>query len=98
MHKRMVVTRVIVLAGTLAGCAGLNPQQDVGWTAFHECQPAAPSAMLEDLLQGGRVSYATREGVDFSVMKACMERHGYACDIGSPTGARPHTHCYPKTS
>jgi hypothetical protein len=98
MHTRTIVVRLIVLAATLAGCAGLNPRQDAGWTAFHECQPAAPSAMLEDLQLAGRVGYMTREGVDFSSMKACMEQRGYVCDIATTASGRPHTHCYPKTS
>jgi hypothetical protein len=87
-----------MLVAVLAGCAGLNVQQEAGWVAFHDCQPAAPSAAMEDLSQNGRVNYRTREGSEFSVMKACMEQRGYRCDLGLTIGARPHTHCYPGSS
>jgi len=40
----------------LAGCAGLNPRPEAGWVAFHDCQPVAPSAAMEDLLVSGRVN------------------------------------------
>ena len=92
------LTCVLALAVALAGCGGLTVNQEAGWTAFHECQQGSNSAALEDLLQGGRVNYRTQEGLDFSLMKACMERHGYDCDLGVAIGARPHTYCYPKTS
>jgi hypothetical protein len=42
------------------------------------------------------VSCRTREGSEFSVMKACMEQRGYHCDLGVAIGARPHTHCHPR--
>jgi hypothetical protein len=90
-----VIAAVLVAAG-LAGCAGLSPGQDASWVAFHACQTAAPSAALEDLHPNGRVSYRTREGSEFSVMKACMEQRGYHCDLGVAIGARPHTHCHPR--
>jgi hypothetical protein len=89
---------VVLLAAVVAGCAGLTPAQDAGWRAFHDCQAIAPSAALEDLLQGGRVNYRTQEGVEFSAMKACMEQRGFVCDLGLTIGYRPHTHCYPRTS
>jgi hypothetical protein len=85
---------LLALAG-LAGCAGLGPHQEAGWTAFRACQPAAPSAAMEDLLVGGRVHYRTQEGVEFSAMKACMEQRGYRCDLGLTIGSRPHTYCHP---
>jgi hypothetical protein len=88
----------VALGLMLAGCAGLTAQQDAGWVAFHACQQGSASAALEDLLVGGRVNYRTQEGVEFSAMKACMERHGYSCDLGLAIGSRPHTHCYPKAS
>jgi hypothetical protein len=87
-----------LVAGDLAGCAGLSVEQEQGWLAFHACQRVASSAALEDLLEGGRVNYRTQEGSEFSAMKACMERRGYACDLGLAIGSRPHTHCYPKTT
>jgi hypothetical protein len=86
------------LATVLTACAGLTPQQDAGWVAFHACQPAAPSAALEDLLTTGRVHYWTQEGREFGSMKACMEERGYQCDIGVTIGTRPHTYCHPRTS
>ncbi|PYM20785.1 MAG: hypothetical protein DMD78_19890 [Candidatus Rokuibacteriota bacterium] len=87
----------VVLTAAVAGCAGLTPEQDRGWTAFHACQStAAPSATMEDLLVTGRVHYWTQEGVDFSAMKACMQQGGYSCDVGVTIGMRPHTYCYPK--
>jgi hypothetical protein len=90
-------TRVAVLAVvSLAGCAGLTPGQEQGWTAFHDCQQVAPSAALEDLTD--RVNYRTQEGVDFTAMKACMESRGYVCDLGLSIGFRPNTHCYPRPS
>jgi hypothetical protein len=92
------LTWTTMLGFALAGCAGLTSGQDAGWQAFHACQPTASSAALEDLQQGGRVNYRTQEGVDFSVMKACMERRGYDCDLGVAIGSRPHTYCYPKAS
>ena len=96
---RRLVGVVVLLAGALAGCAGLNVAQEQGWLAFHDCQrTAAPSAALEDLLEGGRVNYRTQEGVEFSAMKGCMERRGYACDLGVAIGFRPYTRCYPRTS
>ena len=88
----------LALAASLAGCGGLTVQQAAGWDAFHACQQGPSSAALEDLQLGGRVNYRTQEGVDFSLMKACMERRGYACDLGMAIGTRPHTYCYPKTS
>jgi hypothetical protein len=93
-----VLTVVLGLTMVLAGCAGLTPQQDAGWAAFHACQQGSASAALEDLLVSGRVNYRTQEGVEFSTMKACMERQGYSCDLGLAIGSRPHTHCYPKAS
>jgi hypothetical protein len=86
------------LATLLAACAGLTPQQDAGWVAFHACQPSARSATMEDLLTSGRVHYWTAEGVEFGSMKACMEQRGYDCDIGVTIGTRPHTYCYPRVS
>jgi hypothetical protein len=91
-------TAPLVLAVGLIGCASLTAQQDAGWTAFHACRAEAPSAVLEDLFVTGRVGYFTREGVDFSHMKACMEQRGYACDVGTEIGSLPVTHCYPRTS
>ena len=88
----------IVLMASLAGCAGLTPKQDAGWTAFHACQTGMSSAALEDLQQGGRINYRTQEGIEFSTMKACMERQGYSCDLGVMIGSRPQTYCYPKAS
>jgi hypothetical protein len=95
---RATSTVVLVTAG-VAGCAGLNVGQEQGWVAFRDCQKGAPSATLEDLSPSGRVHYQSLEGVDFSSMKACMERGNYACDLGGPMiGSRPHTLCYPKVS
>jgi hypothetical protein len=88
----------VALAASLAGCGGLTAAQDAGWTAFHQCQQSSSSAALEDLLVGGRVNYRTQEGVDFSTMKACMERQGYDCDLGLTIGSRPNTYCYPRAS
>ena len=90
--------RAAGLALVLAACAGLTPQQDAGWVAFHACQPSARSATMEDLLTGGRVHYWTQEGAEFGAMKACMEERGYLCDIGVTIGTRPHTYCYPRVS
>lgn len=90
-------TASLALLAALAGCATLTPQQDAGWAAFHACRSSAPSAVLEDLFVGGRVGYFTREGVDYGVMKTCMERQGYACDAGTEIGSLPVTHCYPRT-
>jgi hypothetical protein len=92
------LTSIAILAAALAGCARLTPSQDAGWQAFHACQQGTSSAALEDLLTSGRVNYRTQEGVEFSTMKACMERHGYACDMGVTLGSRPNTHCYPRAS
>jgi hypothetical protein len=92
------LTIVAAMAVLVAGCAGLTPLQEAGWGAFHACQQGMASAALEDLSVGGRVNYRTQEGVDFSLMKACMERHGYSCDLGLAIGSRPHTHCYPRAS
>ena len=88
----------LALAVSLTGCGGLTGKQEAGWDAFHGCQQGWSSAALEDLQPGGRVNYRTQEGVDFSLMKACMERRGYDCDLGVSIGARPNTHCYPRTS
>jgi hypothetical protein len=86
----------LVAALALAGCAGgLTSSQDAGWTAFHACQAAWPTASLDDLHPNGRVNYVTREGSEFSVMKACMEQRGYRCDLGVTVATRPQTHCYP---
>jgi len=94
----MVRLACVVMLVTLgAGCAGgLTLQQEAGWVAFHDCQAGVWSAALDDLLVGGRVNYRTQEGLDFSAMKACMERRGYACDLGVTIGSRPQTYCYPK--
>jgi hypothetical protein len=94
MLKRLMCG--LALAASLAGCGGLTVKQEAGWDAFHGCQQGSSSAALEDLQLGGRVNYRTQEGLDFSLMKACMERRGYDCDIGVTGGARPNTHCYPK--
>lgn len=95
---RRLACALMLMAGGLAGCAGLNMQQEQGWQAFHDCQPTASSAALEDLSLSGRVNYRTQEGVEFTAMKTCMEARGYACDLGLAIGARPHTHCYPKST
>ncbi|SRR6266545_3942249 len=95
MMKRLMCG--LALAASLAGCGGLTVKQEAGWAAFHDCQQSSSSAALEDLQLGGRVNYRTQEGVEFSSMKACMERRGYDCDLGMAIGARPHTYCYPKT-
>jgi hypothetical protein len=92
------LTCAVLLAAGLAGCGGLTARQDAGWTAFHQCQQSSSSAALEDLLVGGRVNYRTQEGVDFSIMKTCMEQRGYSCDLGATIGSRPNTHCYPRAS
>ena len=93
------MTRVVALAlvtAVLGGCAGLTPQQEAGWTAFHACQAAWPTASLDDLHPtSGRVNYVTREGSEFGDMKACMEQRGYRCDLGVTVATRPQTHCYP---
>jgi hypothetical protein len=89
---------IILLAGVLGGCAGLTPNQDAGWVAFHACQPGAPSAAMDDILVTGRVNYRTQEGNEFSAMKACMEARGYRCDLGVTIGSRPQTYCYPGAS
>jgi hypothetical protein len=92
----------VVLAGAigLAGCAGasgLNVAQGEGWAAFQDCRgTVAPSAALGELRQSGVVTYETREGSEFSLMKSCMETRGYACDLGVGIGARPNTDCYPR--
>lgn len=96
MLKRL--TCGLALAASLAGCGGLTVKQEAGWAAFHDCQQGSNSAALEDLLQGGRVNYRTQDGLEFSLMKACMERRGYDCDLGVSIGARPNTYCYPRTS
>ena len=85
----------VVLAAGVAGCAGLTPQQDAGWAAFHACQASWPTASLDDLHPNGRVNYVTREGSEYGVMKACMEQRGYQCDLGVTVATRPQTHCYP---
>jgi hypothetical protein len=92
------LTGVMLVAAGLAGCGSLTPRQEAGWTAFHQCQQGSSSAALEDLLVGGRVNYRTQEGLEFSTMKTCMERHGYDCDLGVTLGSRPNTHCYPRAS
>ena len=97
-RTRMRFTSVVVLAlVSLAGCGGLTPRQQQGWTAFHDCQQVAPSAALEDL-RADRVNYRTQDGIEFTHMKACMESRGYVCDLGLSIGSRPHTHCYPRPS
>ena len=85
---RRLACAPMLVAGALAGCAGLNATQERGWLAFHECGRATTSsAALEDLDPGGRINYRTQEGTDFSAMKACMEARGYACDLGlAPPG------------
>jgi hypothetical protein len=88
----------LALAAIRAGCGGLNVREDAGGAAFHDCEKCSSSAALEELLPGGRVNYRTLEGLEFSSMKACMERRGYDCDLGVTIGARPNTHCYPRTS
>jgi hypothetical protein len=89
---------VLVLTLGVAGCAGLTTQQDAAWVAFHACQAAWPTATLEDLHPNGRVHYVTREASEFSLMRACMERHGYQCDLGPTIGSRPQTRCDPRPS
>ena len=84
-----------LLAVAVSGCAGLTPQQEAGWVAFHECQAAWPTASMDDLHPDGRVNYVTREGNEFGLMKACMEQRGYRCDLGVTVATRPQTHCYP---
>jgi hypothetical protein len=92
------LTCIGVFVAGLGGCAGLTPQQDAAWVAFHECQQGTGSAELQDLLVGGRVHYRTGDGREFGVMKACMEQRGYSCDLGVSIGSRPDTYCYPKAS
>jgi hypothetical protein len=87
---------MLLIANAASACANLNPAQEAGWAAFHECQQQAWSATLEDLREDGRINYFTQEGREFSVMKACVEQRGYRCDLGVTIGFRPYTHCYPK--
>jgi Flp pilus assembly protein protease CpaA len=91
------IASLVVVAGLVA-CASLTPQQDAGWTAFQGCRVGAHTAVLEELFVTGRVGYFTREGGDFSLMKVCMEQHGYACDLEAGLSSAPITHCYPRTS
>jgi hypothetical protein len=92
------VTCLVLLVAGLTACGGLTAQQDLSWTAFHECRASAPSAVLETLSQGGEVNYRTQEGGEFGAMKSCMERRGFACDLGPSYSARLYTACYPGTS
>jgi hypothetical protein len=89
---------LVLVAGALTGCAGLTVQQERGWAAFHDCRQGFASATLEDLTPSGMINYRTQEGIEFAVMKACMEARGYTCDLGLGMGSRPHTYCYPRTS
>ena len=91
-------TAWLLLVAGLIGCASLTPQQDAGWDAFQGCRVVAHTAVLEDLFVAGRVDYFTREAVDFSSMKTCMEQRGYSCDLYAGRGSAPVTHCYPRTS
>jgi hypothetical protein len=94
----MRATCLLLLVAGLTACGGLTAQQDVSWTAFHECRASAPSAVLEDLSPGGRVNYRTQEGGEWGAMKSCMERRGFACDLGPSFSARLYTLCRPGTS
>ena len=88
---------ILTLLLDLGGCGGLNPKQVQAWDAFHDCRNVAPTASLTELPEDGRVAYRTQEGSEFSNMKACVERRGYECDLGS-SGRSPYTYCYPKGS
>lgn len=69
-----------VVAGflvTLCGCAPtLSPLQQRAWDAFKDCKQQAPTAVLEQISEDGRLSYSAREG-DVGIMQRCLhERYG----------------------
>ena len=67
----------IVLAGlllvALTACAPkLSPLQERAWDAFNVCKQKAPSAVLEQIYDDGRLSYSAREG-DIGIMHRCLQ-------------------------
>ena len=67
----------IVLAGlllvALTACAPkLSPLQERAWDAFNVCKEKAPSAVLNQIYDDGRLSFSAREG-DIGIMQRCLQ-------------------------
>lgn len=69
----------MVLSVALPACVPkLTPLQERAWDAFKDCQRQAPSATLQQITEGGGISFMTREGHDVGIMQQCLqERWGY---------------------
>lgn len=67
-----------LLVVALTACASnLSPLQERAWDAFQDCKPKAPSAVLNQIYEDGRLSYSAREG-DVGIMQRCLEeKFGY---------------------
>jgi hypothetical protein len=69
----------VVMAGSLVvaltGCAPtLTPLQERAWDAFQDCKQRAPSAVLNQVHEDGRLSYTAREG-DVGIMQRCLQEN-----------------------
>ena len=73
---RIVLAVALVVA--LAACAPkLSPLQERAWDAFQDCKQKAPSAVIQQIHEDGRLSYTAREG-DVGIMQRCLqEKFGY---------------------
>ncbi len=75
MGFKIVVMGLLVV---LTACAPkLTPLQERAWDAFKDCQQQAPSAVLQQIGEDGRLAYQARE-YDIGLMQRCLqERWGY---------------------
>jgi hypothetical protein len=73
---RIVTATALVVV--LTACAPkLSPLQERAWDAFQDCKQKAPSAVLDQIYEDGRLSYSAREG-DVGIMQRCLqEKFGY---------------------
>ena len=67
-----------LLVVALTACAPtLAPLQERAWDAFQDCKQQAPTAVLNQIYEDGRLSYSAREG-DVGIMQRCLqEKFGY---------------------
>lgn len=69
----MRIVVAVSLVAALTACApNLSPLQERAWDAFNDCKQKAPSAVLEQIYDDGRLSYSGREG-DVGIMQLCLQ-------------------------
>jgi hypothetical protein len=76
-HDMRAVLAALLLVAFTACASHLSPLQERAWDAFNDCKQKAPSAVLNQIYDDGRLSYTAREG-DIGIMQRCLqEKFGY---------------------